>query len=242
MKIILSFFIILYLSASVAIAFPANSRKPGGIVIIPVAPSNNRKPFVSYHSNSVALVKSRTNWLAIIGISLNTKPGFEQITIKDQKGRTSYKRFKVKPHRYRTQRLSIKNRNKVNPNKKSQRRIRRELLLKKKLKKTFSLNPPHLNFIKPVLGRDSGRFGLKRILNKQKRNPQSGMDIAAPSGRNIKAVAAAKVIFIGNLFFTGNVIYLDHGNGLISLYAHLSKINVKKGQNLKQGEIIGKVG
>ena len=241
-KILLYFFIISYLSGNVAIAFPQNSTKPGGIAIIPVAPSTSRKPFVSYHSNPVALVKGRTNWLAVIGISLKTKAGTEKITIKDTLGKTHYKSFKVKPFKYRTQRLTIKDKNKVNPNKKSQQRIEREFLLKKKLKKTFSANPPQFNFIKPTSGRDSGRFGLKRILNKQKRNPHSGMDIAAPSGRSVKAPAAAKVIFVGNLFFTGNVIYLDHGNGLISLYAHLSKINVKKGQRVKQGEIIGKVG
>lgn len=68
------------------------------------------------------------------------------------------------------------------------------------------------------------------------------MDIASPSGRSIKATSSGKVIYAGNLFFTGNVVYLDHGNGLISLYAHLSKILVKKNQTIKKGQTIGKVG
>lgn len=242
MKINLTFFIILYLSSAVAIAFPKNNTKPGGVAIIAVAPSTNSKPFVSYHSKPVALVKGRTNWLAIIGISLKTKAGTEHIIIQDKLGKKHRKSFKVKSYKYRTQRLTIKDKNKVTPNKKSQQRIEREFVLKNKLKNTFSKKPPQLNFIRPTSGRDSGRFGLKRILNGKKRNPHSGMDIAAPSGRAVKASAAAKVIFVGNLFFTGNVIYLDHGNGLISLYAHLSKINVKKGQRVKQGKIIGKVG
>jgi len=241
-KYILSFFLILYLLNHVAIAFPLNNTKPGGIAIMAVAPSTSRKPFVSYHSHPVAVVKGHTNWLAIVGISLKTKPGTEIITIKNSHGKTRHKSFKVRRYQYRTQRLTIKDKNKVNPNKKSRQRIKREFYLKKKLVNTFSSNTPKLNFIKPTSGRDSGRFGLKRILNKQKRNPHSGMDIAAPQGRSVKAPAEAKVLFTGNLFFTGNVIYLDHGNGVISLYAHLSKIKVKKGQKVKQGQIIGKVG
>ena len=241
-KYILSFFLILYLLNHVAIAFPLNDTKPGGIAIMAVAPSTSQKPFVSYHSHPVAVVKGRTNWLAIVGISLKTKPGNEIISIRDSHGKTRHKSFKVRHYQYRTQRLTIKDKNKVNPNKKSRRRIKREFYLKKKLINTFSPSTPKLNFIKPTSGRDSGRFGLKRILNKQKRNPHSGMDIAAPQGRSVKAPAEARVLFTGNLFFTGNVIYLDHGNGVISLYAHLSKIKVKKGQKVKQGQIIGKVG
>ena len=96
--------------------------------------------------------------------------------------------------------------------------------------------------IRPTIGRDSGRFGLRRILNKQKRNSHSGMDIAAPTGRSVKAVETGKVLYVGDLFFTGKVVYLDHGNGVLSLYAHLSKINVKLGQQVKRGDIIAKVG
>ena len=189
-----------------------------------------------------ALVKGKKSWLAILGISLDAKSGAHKVSITDATGKKSIKTFTVKPHKYRTQRLTISNKNKVNPNKASTKRIEREFVLKKKLKTTFSLTPPHLNFIKPVAGRDSGRFGLRRILNKQKRNPHSGMDIAAAEGKTVKAAEAGRVLFSGDLFFTGNVIYLDHGNGLLSLYAHLSKINVKQGQEVKRGEVIGKVG
>ena len=68
------------------------------------------------------------------------------------------------------------------------------------------------------------------------------MDIAAPTGRSVKAVETGKVLYVGDLFFTGKVVYLDHGNGVLSLYAHLSKINVKLGQQVKRGDIIAKVG
>lgn len=235
--------ILLLTLSNKAVAFPRNDLKPGGIAVINVAPATQAKPKVIYQSNPVALVKGRQNWLAIVGISLKAKSGSHRVKIIDRKGKASFKSLRVRNYKYRTQRLTIPNKNKVNPNKKSKQRIQREYALKKRLQKSYSPNQAHLNFIRPVKGgRDSGRFGLKRILNKQKRNPHSGMDIAAPKGRSVKATESGTVLYVGNLFFTGKVIYLDHGNGVLSLYAHLSKTNVKKGQKVKRGEIIGKVG
>ncbi|WP_299876061.1 M23 family metallopeptidase [uncultured Cocleimonas sp.] len=230
------------ITASTAYAFPSNSLRPGGVAVLSITPSQNAKPFVSYNSKPVALVKGQQNWLAVIGISLDAKTGQHEINITESSGKKSVQKFTVKPHKYKTQYLTIKNKNKVNPNNKSMKRIESEFVMKKKLKATFSNSSPKLNFIRPVAGRDSGRYGLRRILNKQKRNPHSGMDIAAPEGRSVKAAESGTVLWVGNLFFSGNVIYVDHGNGLLSLYAHLSKMNVKKGQQVKRGEIIGKVG
>lgn len=237
----IAFFIVSFLT-SPASAFPNNSLRPGGVAILSITPSENPKPVVSYNAKPVALVKGQQNWLAIIGISLGAKIGTHKINITEPSGKNRVKKFTVKQHKYKTQHLTIKNKNKVNPNNKSAKRIEREFLMKKKLSATFSSTAPKLNFIRPVAGRDSGRFGLRRILNKQKRNPHSGMDIAAPQGRPIKATESGTVLWVGNLFFSGNVIYIDHGHGLLSLYAHLSKMDVKKGQKVKRGEIIGKVG
>jgi len=223
-------------------AFPRNALKPGGVAVIAVAPSSNLKPKVTYQKKPVAIVKGNQNWLAVVGIPLSAKVGNHKVTIFHSPKQTSTKTFKVNSFPYRTQHLTIKNKNKVNPNKQSTKRIEREFFLKKNLKKTYSASAPHFNFIKPTEGRDSGRFGARRIFNKQKRNPHSGMDIAAPQGRSVKATEAGKILFAGDLFFTGNVVYIDHGNGVLSLYAHLSKINVKKGQQVKRGQLIGKVG
>ncbi len=234
---------LLFLTLSLtANAFPKNSLKPGGVAVLSITPSQKPKPLVHYKTKPVALVKGQQNWLAVIGISLNAKPGQHKIHITESSGKKSVKYFRVKPHHYKTQYLTIKNKNKVNPNNKSMKRIEREFLMKKKLKATFSNSPPKLNFIRPTTGRDSGRYGLRRILNKQKRNPHSGMDIAAPQGRPVKATESGTVIWVGNLFFSGNTIYIDHGNGVLSLYAHLSKITVNKGQQVKRGDIIGNVG
>ena len=237
------FLVIWLMLTHTAFAFPQNALKPGGVAIIPVAPATDQKPTVNYQSKPVALIKGRSNWLAIIGLSLKAKHGTHQVKILRRSHKNPvYTSFKVKPYQYRTQRLTIKNKNKVNPDKKSLKRIEKEYLLKKQLIQHYSTQAPNLNFIKPTKGRDSGRFGLRRIINKQKRNPHSGMDIAAPRGRTVKAAESGKVLYTGDLFFTGRVIYLDHGNGLITLYAHLSKILVKTGESVTRGQVIGKVG
>ena len=174
-KITSLLFIVIWLMLThTAFAFPQNALKPGGVAIIPVAPANNQKPTVYYQSKPVALIKGRSNWLAIIGLSLKAKHGTHQVKILLRGHKNPiYTSFKVKPYQYRTQRLTIKNKNKVNPDKKSLKRIEKEYLLKKQLIQHYSTQAPKLNFIKPTKGRDSGRFGLRRIINKQKRNPHS---------------------------------------------------------------------
>ncbi|HHL19187.1 MAG TPA: M23 family metallopeptidase [Thiothrix sp.] len=233
---------LLLLLSNTLLAFPKNSLKPGGIAIIAASPAHLTAPNVRYHGKRVALVHGKTNWLGIVGIPLRAKTGRHFVNITDAKGKHYQRSFTVKTYPYRTQRLHISNTNKVNPNKRSRQRIARESAIKKRLRNVYSRTTPQLNFLIPVTGRRSSSFGVKRILNGEKRDPHSGMDIAAPQGRSIKATAKGKVLYVGNLFYTGKVVYLDHGQGVISLYAHMSKIMVKKGQQVKRGQVIGKVG
>lgn len=98
-------------------------------------------------------------------------------------------------------------------------------------------------FMQPVSGRISGKFGGQRIMNGRKMNPHAGTDIAAPLGTPVAAAGDGKVVLTaGDLFYSGNVLVIDHGYGLQTIYAHLNKITVQKGQKVKKGEIIGEVG
>ena len=98
-------------------------------------------------------------------------------------------------------------------------------------------------FIWPVKGRISGRFGNARVYNGQPGSGHSGMDIAAPTGTPVLAPAAGVVTFAGpDLYLTGGTLLLDHGYGVSSNFLHLSRIDVKVGDRVQQGQVIGAVG
>ena len=176
------------------------------------------------------------------GIGLSSKPGDYEFSVNHANGLNLKSKVTVKYKKYDEQHLTIKNKRKVNPNKQDSKRIAAESSRKKKAKKQFSETTPNVDFIWPVNGRISSIFGLRRFFNEQERSPHNGLDIAAAEGTPIKATANGTVVDSGDFFFSGNMIYIDHGQGVISLYAHLSKLSVKPGDVVKQGDIIGKVG
>ncbi|MBR1948697.1 MAG: M23 family metallopeptidase [Alphaproteobacteria bacterium] len=98
-------------------------------------------------------------------------------------------------------------------------------------------------FIIPVEGRISGKFGGQRIMNNVPKSPHQGMDIAAKEGTKIKASADGEIVLAyPDLFYSGNVVVIDHGYGLQTIYAHMKDMSVKVGQKVSQGDIIGTVG
>lgn len=223
-------------------ALPTDSRVPGGIAIIDIG-KNQLTPEFTFQKKKVLAQKVNDSWKLYIGLPLSIKPG--EHSVKGHFGHHSAlvrHFFTVKDKKYKTQSITIKNKRKVNPYANDMDRIIREKGIKNKARKTLTNNIAELDFIQPVEGILTGSYGKRRVFNGQKRNPHSGMDIAANKGVPVKAAAAGKVIETGDFFFSGNMVYLNHGQGLISLYAHLDTIKVKKGDVIKQGDILGTVG
>ena len=222
-------------------AFPQSSPVPGGIVLLPL--NNNHNPDTARFKNSkLAVIRDENKRYLLVGLSLATKPGNYAVNIENNQGKVEKLSFKVKPKTYKAQYLTIKNKRKVNPYQKDMERILAEKKRKTAARKNWLNNPTHANFTVPVDGRISSIFGLRRFFNEQARRPHTGLDIAAPEGTPIQAVESGTVIESGDFFFSGNMIYLDHGQGLISLYAHMHTINVKPGDKIEKGQIIGTVG
>lgn len=226
-------------------ALPQHNPVPGGIAVIPVPLSTSTALF---ENRQVMLLSSQKGKYAVVGISLKTRPGDYPLelthkTASDTDEHQSMLSFQVGAKEYRVQRLTIENKRKVNPYKEDMDRIIRERNEMNKAFKSFeNLAQPAVDFVLPAEGPISSPFGLKRILNDQPRNPHSGLDIAAPTGTPIHAPAAGRVTAVGNYFFNGNTVLLDHGQGLISMYCHMSETTVAVGDALSPGDLIGKVG
>lgn len=214
-----------------------NKPVPGGVAVVDLGPS--AQPLVArFDGKPVLVVKEGANWLAIVGLPLTQKPGAATLT----QGSRNLS-FTVGSKKYQEQHITLKNQRQVNPNPADLKRIDAELAEQIKAYRSFSPGTPsNLLLDKPVNGPLSSRFGVRRFFNGEERNPHSGLDFAVPAGTPIKTPANGKVILTGNYFFNGNTVFVDHGQGFISMFCHLSKIDVKPGQVLTRGAVVGKVG
>ncbi len=179
---------------------------------------------------------------ALVGLPLSQPLGPADITYRldDQ---TRSHAFEVSDKAYSEQHITLKNREMVNPNPEQLARIRRESSRQRALYLTFSARtPPQNGFLRPLEGPVSSLFGHRRFFNGEPRNPHSGLDIAAPTGAEIRAPADAEVTLVDHLYYNGKTIFLDHGQGLITMYCHLSEPLVNEGETVQQGQVIGLVG
>jgi murein DD-endopeptidase MepM/ murein hydrolase activator NlpD len=241
-KLILYLVLILVIPINLVFAdkLPIESNVPGGIVIISI--QTDDKPEAFFYKRKVMIIGSSNNWKAIIGIPLKIEIGEHKLKVINNGAESNYF-FEILDKKYEAQYLTIKNKRKVNPNKEDMERITKEIKLIKNVKNSWrEINSIPLKFQKPTVGPYSSAFGLRRFLNNQPRNPHGGIDIAAAEGTPVTAPAAGIVINTGNYFFNGKTVFLDHGQGLITMYCHLNEINVAEGAHVNTNDLIGTVG
>ena len=151
--------------------------------------------------------------------------------------------IKVNKKNFGESRITIENTSMVDLNKSDSERVFKESQLIRQSLDTYSKDlQPSLNFISPVNGVISSRYGKQRYINEKPRSPHLALDIAATEGTPIIAPSSGRVILIGDFFYSGNYLILDHGNGLLSSYSHMSKVFVTKDEIVEQGHVIGEVG
>lgn len=221
---------------------PRVATVPGGVATFKLAYPPDRLPTVVFNGRPVMVVRQQDSWLAILGIGLSIAPGEYHVDVLEPGGGEQKLPFKVSAKEYAVQQLKVPP-SQVNLSPEDEARVTGETQKVRAALDAFTpTSPSTLRLEQPVPGRRSSSFGLRRMFNGESRNPHSGMDIAAPSGTPVKAPLAGRVVDIGSYFFNGNNVVVDHGQGLVTMYCHLSKIRVELGQELKRGEVLGEVG
>lgn len=221
-----------------ASAAPAHSPWPGGVAVIDVGEADQPPPAVLLQNKPVLVMSESDRWQAVVGIPLDTTPGGLTIRVGD-----SDVAVDIVSHTYREQRLTVKNQSYVTPDQAQLERIGHERKIIDAALQHFRIaTTDSIALAAPVAGPRSSSFGLRRFFNEQPRSPHKGMDIAAGLGKSILAPRDGIVSATGDYFFNGNTIIIDHGQGFVTMYCHLSEIVVEEGQRVTTGEVVGAVG
>ena len=227
-------------ACGVSAQLPQDSRRAGGIAVVPV---NSSVRAATLADKPVALFTQGHQRYAVVGIPLASTASVQLHTLPDDQDIT----LELTPFHYADQHLTLKDPSQVNPDAAQLERYAREAKAQNAVYASFSagVNGGVLSFprfIKPTEGRYSSPFGFRRFFNGEPRAPHSGLDIAAPIGQTVMAPAAGTVVQTGDYFFNGNTVMIDHGQGLITMLCHLSRIDVAIGDVVKQGQPVGLVG
>ena len=215
---------------------------PGGVAVVPLGVGESA-PVVHYQGKRVMVVQdSDGQWIGIVGIDLKAATGRHEVSI-DHAGTTRRASFQVSPKEYASQHIKLKNQSHVTPDPKQLKRYEREHAEQTQAYASFLENgPSNVILDAPVQGRTSSPFGLRRFFNGEERNPHSGLDFAVGRGTPVKVPADGVVTIVGDYFFNGRTVFIDHGQGFVTMYCHLDGIDVRKGQQVKRGEVLGRVG
>lgn len=239
----------LLLTPALLLARPALAAKrkppvavPGGVARVTLT-AGDPAPKAHLDGNRLLVRREKNEWVALAGVPLSAKPGSTlKVEVDFASGKRQVRTVKVVDKKYLTQHLSVAPEQAELPEDQVLRYQQQREHLAQVLRTFTEIGPENLALLQPVPGRRSGSFGLRRVINGMPRAPHSGLDIAAPEGTLVTAPLAGRVADVGDYLFLGRTLVLDHGQGLLSLYAHLSAVDVAAGDTVPAGAPIGKVG
>ncbi|MEO7132607.1 MAG: peptidoglycan DD-metalloendopeptidase family protein [Vicinamibacterales bacterium] len=233
-------------SPPIEISVRARSLRPGEVVVVSiVAPIATEALRVRAFDREVAAYKDGDSWRAIVGVDLDVKPGTHRVTVEsggaERIAQGKYD-LKIVPRTFRTRRLTVDPAF-VTPPASQRSRIEREsALLAATWKASATSRLWTTAFVGPVPQAANSAFGTRSIFNGMPRNSHGGADFLSPAGTPIQAPNAGRIAVARSLYFSGNTVIIDHGLGLFSMLAHLSRIDVHEGETVERDQRVGLVG
>jgi murein DD-endopeptidase MepM/ murein hydrolase activator NlpD len=208
------------------------------VAFLDLGPADGEPPVVEFDGKRVLVMNDAGKWRAVVGVPLSSETGRASISFAD--GITMS--FDVSEHAYAEEHLEVAQ-SYVSLSEENLARYHRERkVIDAALNNWRDVPLAGVALNSPVEGPRSSSFGKRRFFNDEPRNPHTGMDIAVPEGTPIAAPRGGVITTTGDFYFNGNTVFIDHGQGLVTMYCHLSEIGVEEGQEVGDGETIGLVG
>lgn len=228
------------------ITLHSRAFRQGEVVVVRVAAAADTSAVTvtAFGAEWPAVRADDGRWESLIGIDLDTRPGTYELiaTMRGMDVTTARRSVTVVARRFRTRTLTVAP-DFVNPPPEVMTRIDGDRTL---LDEVFGHGSTTAawrgGFARPVQDRANSSFGTRSVFNGEPRNPHTGTDFLSPRGRPVRAPASGRVVVARDLFFTGNTVVIDHGLGVFSTLAHLSRIDVREGDPIGRGDLVGLVG
>lgn len=219
---------------------PGPSR-PGDVMLLTIAGAAAAPIVHVFDRTWPAYPSAPGQWRVLVGIDLETRTGRYEIVVTSGEARLT-RSLVVRPRAFRTRRLTV-DPALVNPPPEARERIDRE---SREMAAVYAASPPDRSwttaFVRPVPDVANSAFGTHSVFNGEPTSQHTGADFLSPSGRPVKAPNAGRVVIAGSRYFSGNTVVIDHGQGLFSVLAHLSELDVAVGDSVAAGRIVGTVG
>ncbi len=223
------------------VALDPEKPGPGDIVVATVKNKDTAgPPEGTFNGKKVHFFPSKDSFKAVIGIDLYMAPGAYPLEISTS-GASLERRVKVVKKEYPIQRLTLP-KDMVELSAENEARVERERLAMAAIWPNEGPRAWNGNFLNPLDGEIVTQFGVRRIINKIPKSSHSGMDVSGDEGDPVRAPGSGVAVLTDEQFYSGKSVVLDHGEGIYTMFFHLSRVMVASGQEVKKGDVIGLVG